>query len=371
MHMTAMHVLVALSLAQSILAAGLNKAPTYDMSSVSSKTKEGKFVVRDLREKLRAQLPKQWSENTPFKESAAAGVWAAGCLAERSVFARNRIRIQLVANEDQAEFIAGSRPVTRDITTSTSRVDISSQGWSLGKATSVEASASVGGSFAGIGASATVSGSHSRNEGVNQENTKQTEQTKQVSTTFECPEDHACSVQTWTFVLEMQGDCTTMPVYEATCSWPDAQRATRVWANNTGAVDMFSASDKKQSIELLPLRGIHKSWETVVNRYYVGGSVAQSASKVPLEEHNGVWQPGKAYGAQYKTRSTCTYRELLRNPDGGVKSTQVILERKVTGSGVTRRGEKKKLPPPKDIDAMAREVKVIFVDDLNGNKLEV
>ncbi|KAE8141803.1 hypothetical protein BDV38DRAFT_278585 [Aspergillus pseudotamarii] len=100
-----------------------------------------------------------------------------------------------VSNTDASAINLTNDPSTMTVTNSTSTMDSTTSGWTIG--------AKLSGSVSGdsVTGGAEVSASYS------QSSTTSTTVTTTVSYTATCPAQHHCSVETWTFHLNITGSC--------------------------------------------------------------------------------------------------------------------------------------------------------------------
>lgn len=118
----------------------------------------------------------------------------------------------------EKEIISGHGPTTYIVTSSTAKIDTAREGWSTDTNSdiggSVTADVHFNGLFVSGGVSATVTGNHRWGDGKNGEKSKQTEFRSDEEMRQECPPRHFCSVQTWTYTVEVSGKWQAVPVFK-------------------------------------------------------------------------------------------------------------------------------------------------------------
>ncbi|EJP61703.1 hypothetical protein CRV24_000107 [Beauveria bassiana] len=122
----------------------------------------------------------------------------------------------------EKEVISGHGPTTYTVTSSTAKIDTDREGWNTDTNSevggSVTADVHFNGLFVSGGVSATVTGNHRWGEGKNGEKSKQTEFRTDEEMRQECPPRHFCSVQTWTYTVEVSGQWQAVPVFQVDSS---------------------------------------------------------------------------------------------------------------------------------------------------------
>lgn len=353
--MVVMHHFLSLPLALSVWATKLNPFPKNHTAAVVPQTEQATFVLQDIRNELRTQLPKRWRVDTPFLSTDDIVPYAPECLSNRLIFTRERITVDLVVNEDKAEVIAGSSYIAANSTASNSRTDPSLSGWTFSKGTALEASALIGGIFKAMDISPTFPGPHS---GTNDDKPRH-KHTRSVSTAFWCPAYHACSVQTWTYLVTIQGQCSVIPIYHPNCVNEAVRRASLSWGTTVKA-PIHEIMRKKQPVALAALRGNIHSWDRAGTLYY---SISRKDGSpvgltTPLYAHDGVWHPSREHDVRYRFDAPCNYTALVKTRNGHVMSNQVIVERDLTRNKEGDGGG----PSASDAKDRARRVKVIFLE---------
>ncbi|KAK8145891.1 hypothetical protein G3M48_003838 [Beauveria asiatica] len=118
----------------------------------------------------------------------------------------------------EKEIVSGHGPTTYTVTSSTAKIDTAREGWSSETNSeiggSVTADVHFNGLFVSGGVSATVTGNRRWGEGKDGEKSKQTEFRSDEEMRQECPPRHFCSVQTWTYTVEVSGQWQAVPVFQ-------------------------------------------------------------------------------------------------------------------------------------------------------------
>ncbi|PHH81312.1 hypothetical protein CDD82_1056 [Ophiocordyceps australis] len=290
--------------------------------------------------------------------------------------ASEAIDIRIVAHEDD-EVITGSRPVTIEIRSSTARIDSSKLGWKMEdeELSSIELSA--GASGAGVEVSTSVSTGTRTNLEKSGENELQQEHQMEVSKSFECSSYTICTVQTWTYVAQIQGTCPRVPMIDAKCIKDEAlkqlcaanmfnpscpppppieldfwesmdymiwTRTKRKRSMQTQGIDMiqFYQSPLYQTLERnlwhhrnISLPSINDQWPAFnkIQQFYYNMTKmdgSQAGQVLPETLRNGIWRASEdKYNIVYNSIDRCNFSTPLYISKGKPKRTQVIIERPI------------------------------------------
>ncbi|UNI23888.1 hypothetical protein JDV02_009680 [Purpureocillium takamizusanense] len=293
-------------------------------------------VVQEIHRQLQRELPTGGHFDTPFITAEKYEVYAHECLSNRLDYLRRSITLEVEVNEGQLEVNEGSNPITFHKPAPTPKTDIPVKGWSFRKGSDLSKSALLRSSFNDFKLPLAVTGLNSTSEDPAQKG----HILPQSWRTFVCPAQHACSVQTWTYLVRSHGHCTVVPIYHANCTNPLARVLTGGWGSSL-KVPMEQIINNNQSIALAALKEAVATWDRAGSLYY---SVSRKDGRsfivpLPLIEHEGVWHPTpEQYNVQYRFDAPCHYSSMLRTQDGKVMSTQVLITRSLLDGNV-KRGE--------------------------------
>ncbi|KAK8929126.1 hypothetical protein H634G_03350 [Metarhizium anisopliae BRIP 53293] len=247
-----------------------------------------------------------------------------GCLSDRVQFKVDEVTIAISAHEDASD----NGPVTMDIAESVATVDTSTAGWSMEDSTTFGIDSSVNIGFAGIGVSGGVHYSNTNSNGQSGENSKQKEYRKEVGRTRECPKNTHCSVQTWTYMATLKGNCPLIPMVDPVCWKP---RVGKDWFPATfPAYDLLRDNKLlRGNLSLPAVRGHDTTWDTIGDLYFTmtNKDGSPTGAVLPKEFAENVWWADEEkYSINYKFTTPCTISAPITDSQGNPRRTQVNLK---------------------------------------------
>ncbi|PHH89516.1 hypothetical protein CDD83_5870 [Cordyceps sp. RAO-2017] len=289
-----------------------------DLASVSSDNSEHRAITRLIYQAIR-------SEDLPHLDTPMPGQ---PCFYTRDQLEHQNagIDITTVRNQDYEVINAGTGSMDIAITTSTAKIDNSSASWTSEGRNAIGGEVTVGYGFAGFGASATASGSHSTMNAESGGSSQQQEFREDRNFMAQCPARHICTVQTWTFLIRAHGKCPRIPLVDPVCF---TERHPRTHYRLFPTLQMQGLWPG--NLTLASVHGHIDEWTVLGSGYYKVFNKADGkpATKVdPFKLVKGVVLPSKdKFRVEYKVNIDCEIAYPLLQADQRPYRTQVMLQR--------------------------------------------